>query len=279
MVLHRRRLRRYFSPPVLLITVCFLLIGSRFWPQVAAWEDVVLHGVFQPVLSLFGSASRAAEKGVDRVGSLWDLSQENKKLKEEVLSLREQLIDLETDRTDAVRLRELLGFKERLPHSLVGARVLAYDPTPGSRTVWIDRGSNDGVAKGQGVVNPEGVVGVVTKTTPQDAAVLLLIDPRSAVAGETKEKGARGLIRGQEKSLSFDRRFWVGRMEYLENRSDLNPPEEVVTSGLDRVFPQGLPIGEVKAVERDESGYFLAAEILPAVDFAKLREVVVLKSP
>ena len=279
MVLRRRRLRRFFSPGVLLVTACLILIASRFWPSLAAWENAFLHGVSRPVLSLFTGVSRAFENGFDRLRGLLVLSSENAKLKEEVLNLREKVMELEPERAEAMRLRELLGFMEREPDALIGARILAYDPAPGSQSIWIDRGSDAGVARGQGVISPEGVVGVVAKTTPQDAAVLLLTDPRSAVAGETKAKGVRGLVRGKEKSLGFDRRIWLTRMEYMEQHSELNPSDEVVTSGLDRVFPPGLPIGLLRSVERDESGFFLTAEILPAVDFARLREVVVLRKP
>jgi rod shape-determining protein MreC len=126
------------------------------------------------------------------------------------------------------------------------------------------------------VISVDGVVGVVVKTTPGDATVRLLVDPHSSVASEVRPGGARGVIQGQMKSLGLDRRYWIGKMEYLGVSEEIHEKDEVVTSGLDRLFPAGIPVGRIEKWRRDEGGLFLSAEVLPAVDFTKLREVMVI---
>jgi rod shape-determining protein MreC len=68
-------------------------------------------------------------------------------------------------------------------------------------------------------------------------------------------------------------------MEYLGVNQEVHDEDVVTTSGLDQVFPPGVPIGKIQKVARDEKGLFLSAQVLPAVDFSKLREVMVIVGP
>jgi rod shape-determining protein MreC len=277
MASHSRRFK-VFSPRVFLILFSLLLVSSRFIPPLAQAEDRVFHAAFSPVLSFFNRAFAKTGQWMNRYLWLVRTERENENLKAEAASLKLRLFELEEERRDTERLRQLLQFSDSVPDPKVFSRVMAYDPIPDVRSVLIDKGSDAGVQKGQGVISVDGVVGVVVKTTPRDAAVRLLVDPRSSVASEVRPSGARGVVQGQMKSLGLDRRYWIGKMEYLGVSEELHDKDEVVTSGLDRLFPSGIPVGRIEKWRRDEGGLFLSAEILPAVDFSKLKEVIVVQN-
>jgi len=278
MALSSRRLR-HFSRPFLLVLLGLFLVVSRFIPPLAQFQNSLFHSVFTPLLS-------GVSKGWGQVSGLFHhyvflvgASQENEQLKTEKAQLQNQVRDLE-EREEALERER--GLSESLGKFNKGgavARVLAFDPLKSSKSLLIGRGSENGVEKGQAVLAGEGVVGVVVNTTPHDAQVLLLTDPHAAVDGEVRPSGARGILHGERVNLSLNRDFWLTRMEYLGVNQEVHDEDVVTTSGLDQVFPPGVPIGKIQKVARDEKGLFLSAQVLPAVDFSKLREVMVIVGP
>jgi len=270
-----RRLRR-LSRPILFILLVSFLILSRFIPPLADFQDRFLHQTFTPILSGISNVQGHLSDFFRHYVFLTGVSRENEHLKSELTRLKDRMQELETENASLQREDRLLRSYEGFPEKKEVARVLAYDPLSATRSILIDRGSEAGVQKGQAVVVAEGAVGVVVKTTPNDSQVMLLSDPRAAVDGELTPSQARGLIRGDKKGLGLNRDYWITRMEYLGVNQEIKEEDLVVTSGLDQVFPPGIPLGRVKKVLKDEKGLFLSAEVLPEVDFSKLKEVMVL---
>ena len=275
MALSPHRLRTFFKPILLLILVGALVV-SRFIPTFAAYEEALLHRIITPVFSVFsqgvGSISRLLKNYVLIAGA----ARENEGFKSEIAELKGRVRELEEEKTSLERQWALLQSFDSLSEKKEIARVVAYDPLPSSKTIWIDRGSQNGIQNGQAVLGPKGVVGVVVKTSGRDAQVMLLTDPRSAVDGEVRPSGARGVLRGARKNLDLGRDFWLTRMEYLGVHQEVHEKDSVVTSGLDQIFPPGLPLGKVQKILRDEKGLFLSAEVIPEVDFTKLKDVVIM---
>ncbi len=264
MVFGRHRPKSFSIPPLYSILVV-LLILSRFYPPIAHLQDKGIHFVLTPVFSFFHSPNKKEE------------SSEIGKLKEENRQLKYRLSELEEVKINFDKLNALHNFTEKNSYQTEVARVISFDAIQGIKSVLINKGSQDGVKKGQAVIALEGVVGVVAKANPTDAMVLLLTDPSSAVDGEIRPSGARGLIHGQRKNLGLRREYWVTRMEYLGYSDELHEKDPVVTSGLDRIFPPGVPIGKIEKINRDEKGLFVSADLVTEVDFSKLSEVLVIK--
>ena len=188
------------------------------------------------------------------------LRRELREQKREVARLGE--LQLENE-----RLRKLLSFRPEVETEVVTARVVGADALGLSRSLAIDRGTLDGVRKGAAVLAPEGVVGQVLLAGRHAARVLLITDHNSGVDGIVQRTRARGIVEGALGGgcgLKF-----VKRTERLEV-GDL-----VVTSGMDGIFPKGLPIGRIASIDKRGQSLFQYATVEPTVDFCRLEEVLV----
>jgi rod shape-determining protein MreC len=149
--------------------------------------------------------------------------------------------------------------------------VVGRDPSPWFKTLIINKGYLDGVTKASPVVVPEGIVGLVVAITAHYAKVLLIIDQNSAVDAKVQATRARGIVKGDPTGR--------GSFNYVLRKHDISLGDSVITSGLDGVFPKGLPIGRVSEIVRLSAGIFQEIAITPYVDFDTLEEVLVLAPP
>jgi rod shape-determining protein MreC len=201
---------------------------------------------------------------------LWlvNVTRENRRLQERVDQLEERqtrMVELEEQNR---RLAELLDLKEALDMTVAAADVIASDATGMARTLIVGQGANAGLQPGMGVIATGGVVGKLVASSPNAARVILLNDRNCAIDAFDQRSRTRGIISG----LADDGVI----MKYVERIEDLKPGDPVVTSGLDGVFPRGLLIGYVSAIERKGPGLFLNVSIKPAVDLRKLEQVLVI---
>ena len=127
------------------------------------------------------------------------------------------------------------------------------------------------------MLSPDGLVGQVSRVFGSYSQVLLIIDPTSAVDGQIEKTDSRGLVVGKVMSLGLKRDLFIGAFEYLSQSTVIEEGTRVVTSGLDGIFPPGILVGTVGGSKKKKYDVFQQAEVIPAVDFNKLREVLVLK--
>jgi len=204
--------------------------------------------------------------------SLASTAKENKNLKKSLAQAAEknnQCIEIELSNQ---RLRKFLSFQITETIKTVSAEVIGKDPSPWFKTAIIDKGKADGIQKGFPIVVPEGIAGQVMAVSAHYAKVLLIIDRNSAVDALVQRSRARGIIRGRSAESCS--------LHYVLRKNDVRVGDEVVSSGIDGVYPKGLRIGYVSSVIRRNSGMFQAVDIKPSVDFEKLEEVlVVINSP
>lgn len=227
----------------------------------------VFYTVMRPVQQVvFGIHSR--------VGSVWNsyialvgVRQENQALKEDVRRLKNQNSALMQKESENRRLRKLLDLKAQHEFPSLVAQVIGEDAVGWYRTFFINRGSEDGVLPNMPVTVAEGVVGRVSKSSEGMSQVILITDPNLSVDCRVARTRDRGVLSG-----SLDRGCVL---RYLRLDADVRPGDEVVTSGLDNVFPRGLSIGKVEAVRKSDPALFLEARVTPSVDFAAVEEVLV----
>ena len=205
------------------------------------------------------------------VGELMHSREENETLRQRVRELEEQVTRLGEAELENVRLRRLLDLREALRGDVLTARVIGRDATGIARTLVVDRGEADGVAKGAAVLAPEGIVGQVFLASRHAARVLLIIDHNSGVDALVQRTRARGIVEG----IIDD---GCG-LKFVKRTEDVQVGDAVITSGLDGIFPKSLPIGHVVAVDKRGQGLFQYAEVAPRVDFSQLEEVLVTRGP
>jgi rod shape-determining protein MreC len=124
------------------------------------------------------------------------------------------------------------------------------------------------VRRNQPVLAPDGLVGRVVEVTPTSARVQLLTDPVNAVGGLIQRTRVTGIVSGNLGAGT--------RIRYLPLMADVVVGDEVVTSGMGGVFPKGIPIGRITAVDRRSGALFQEATLQPSVDLSRLEEVLIL---
>jgi len=235
-----------------------------------------------PILTVvtFGSFSevqRATRASIDGVRGLWtgyvalrEVQQQNDALKLEVQSLQVRLQEerAEAQRTD--NLRQLLELRERAQLDTVAAEVIAGSANPDFRTVTIDKGSSEDLATDMAVISPAGVVGRVILPSRRASQVQLLIDRNAAAGALIERTRVQGVVMGVGDGTL--------KMQYVPGTADVKPGDLVVTSGIDGIYPKGFVIGTIEHVDRG-LGAFHEIAVRPAVEFARLEEVLVVRTP
>ncbi|QQR80289.1 MAG: rod shape-determining protein MreC [Deltaproteobacteria bacterium] len=208
---------------------------------------------------------------------LVSLAKENTRLKQEIQSYEVDIIQHREVEKERDRLLALLSMKKEDNSSWIGGRVISFSPTGPFRQLTIDQGSEDGVQKRAAVISSQGLLGQVNKVMPHSSQVLLIIDPTSAVDVRIDGTDARGLVVGRSKKLELNRDFFIGVFEYLNQTAQIDDGVAVTTSGLDGIYPEGLLVGYVHGNKKKKFEIFQEAEVLPSVDFFKVREVLIQK--
>ena len=218
------------------------------------------------------------EKGIvwfqSSLGNLWHnyfylrgVRQENRDLKLQIERLRIEQVRLNEDAEQARRLQALLGFKEQFISKTLAAQVIGSSGSEQSRSIYIDKGTHDGIKPDMPVITAEGVVGKVLRTFKSTSQVLLINDQTSGVGAILEKSRLQGVVRGTA----------LGEVVLEKVMSDetVQSGDRVLTSGGDQIFPKGLAVGTVTKVSPG-SELFLNIRVRPAADLSRLEEVLVI---
>ncbi|MBX9715833.1 MAG: rod shape-determining protein MreC [Burkholderiaceae bacterium] len=167
------------------------------------------------------------------------------------------------------RLRALLDLRAGLTVRAHAAEVLYESTDPYSRKVVIDRGLAQGVVAGSPVVSDGGVIGQVTRAYPLSSEVTLLTDKDAAVPVLNARTQARSAAYGAATGDSLELRFMAGN-------ADVKVGDLLQTSGVDGVYPPGLPVARVVAVDRKVDSGFAKILLVPVAPPDGVRHVLVL---
>src|SRR5215470_497992 len=191
---------------------------------------------------------------------------ENRDLKAEIERLRLEQVRLHEDAAQAHRLQALLAFKEQFISQTLPAQVIGSGGSEQSRILYIDKGQKDGLKADMAVITVDGIVGKVLKTFGSTSQVLLIDDQSSGVGALLEKSRLQGIVRGTPAGEVV--------LEHIMTDNAVQPGEEVRTSGGDRIFPKGLPIGTVTKVGTGQD-LFLNIRVRPAANLSKLEEVLI----
>lgn len=220
-----------------------------------------------PLLKATASIKRTSQGIWDNYVDLRSVRQENVRLREETQELETRLRELEEVRRENQRLKTLLDLREKQPFDVTPAVVVGKDATNWFHSVLIDRGSHHGVARHMVVIASGGLVGQAVDVAPSSARVQLITDPVSSVGVLLQDSRATGLLVGAQSGRL--------RIRYLPIRAEVRTGEPVITSGLGGVYPKGVLVGKVVAVDKRSGALFQEATVEPSVDFSRLEEVLV----
>src|SRR5450432_533731 len=192
--------------------------------------------------------------------------QENRDLKAQVEQLKLEQVRLSQDASQARRLQALLGFKEQSILQTMPAQVVGSSGSEQSRSLFLDKGSEDGLKKNMAVITSEGVVGKILQIYPHTAQVLLINDQTSGLGAIVERLRLQGIVRGSPNGETM--------LEKVMADEEVQPGDKVITTGGDGIFPKGLPVGSI--VKVSSSDLFLKIRLHPAADLSRLEEVLVI---
>ena len=170
------------------------------------------------------------------------------------------------------RLRKLLGLREQLVASVMAAEVLYDAADPYTRKVIIDRGMLQGVELGSPVLDESGVLGQVTRVHPVVSEVTLVIDRELAIPVLNIRTGARSVAYGDPSASGSGL-----ELRFMGSNSDVQQGDLLTTSGVDGVYPSGLPVAKISRIERRAESAFAKIYCVPQALVTGARHVMVVK--
>ena len=271
-----RLARRRMAAFGVLLTISAILMLLSGSPLVGEAQRGIAFA-FRPVVGVIDGLLGTVSGMIDAAASIDRLRAENQALHDENDRLRIENRLTQSIRKENDELTALLQLRSGLAYETVATRVIARDPVDLRRVVVLDRGSDDGIEKGDAVIASGGaLVGQVIEVGPSFAQVLLLNDSSSVVAGALSSDGARGDVAGQAGS--------VLAMHNVDATSEVLLGDEVLTAGIELAggirspFPGGLLIGAVVDSRRDPNEVVQTAFVEPAADLDGLDLALVITS-
>jgi rod shape-determining protein MreC len=267
------------------LSLLVVLLSLRWSnPSYARWIDEILHGAAYPVQAAYHNAASSVAGAFSHYVFLVNVKEENDRLKEQVQTLHEELNQYVNSSIQFNLLREQLGFLEDTPERKVWAEVIGESADNFHNILLINKGSQAGIRRNFPVVLRQGVVGRIESVTALQAVVELIVDRRHrfpVLIRRTRERmQARG--NGSEVDLqSEDRAIAFGQgtgivVDRIRMLSEIQVGDNVITSGLEGIFPKGLLVGTITSVGREKHELFQIAEVAPVVDFSRIEGVFVI---
>jgi rod shape-determining protein MreC len=226
--------------------------------------------VSSPLEQRLGVVFRPVSDAIGDVGSINDVREENDRLRLENEDLRNQLTEFQRQTTELEELRRALGIVGASDeNTYIVSTVVARDGSPFAQRVRINRGSSDGISKGDVVLSPGGsLVGTVDEVLSGESFVRLITDSQSAVNAQVQESQVSGIVAGSPRLV----------LNFNIAQGNINVGDTIVTSGIGGNYPAGLPIGRVAEVSGTAQDIARTVVVEPQVRMSTLSTVLVLTS-
>ena len=220
-----------------------------------------------PVVSFFSSITNGIRDIWHDYVWLVGARAENEQLQRTINRLSLLNRAYEQSRLENERLHRLISLSDRMNFQVVGARVIARTPGFLSNILYIDHGSKDGIPVDAPVLSGDGIIGRIVLVTGHQSQVQLVTNPDASMGVMLERSRTPGVIRGTGDQL-LD-------LNYISNTEQVMVGDNVLSSGLDGIFPKGIAVGRVVDV-RKGTNVFWAIKVKPMMDMIHLEEVSVL---
>jgi len=256
---------------VVLLIFSLLVISRQVHDStgVSYFRRTVL-GVAAPFQTGFTMVIGSVRKAWSNYLFLFGTRAENEKLREEANELRSEVQKLREELYRAGRLEEFSAYRFETGLSGMAARVIGESPDPWTRTITINRGTEEGLRRDLPVVTPDGLVGSIVETSDHSAIVRLIVDRSSRVPVLVSRSRARAILEGESSGTC--------QLKYLDRTEDVQKGDVVITSGLAGVYPRGIEIGTISQVLTKSYGLYQYAKVLPKAPINRLEDVLVIRT-
>lgn len=246
----------------------FMMVADSRWKVTQPLRAVVATAL-NPVQEVLMAPSRWWESAGHYWSGLDEARKAQIRAQRMVTSQAERVMRVDQLERENARLRGLLGLRPRIDVSTTAAEILYDAPDPFTRKVVIDQGSRQDVVLGSPVIDESGVLGQVTRVYPLTAEVTLVTDKDAAVPVVNTRTQQRGVAYGTPQAQGMELRFMAGN-------ADVQVGDTLNTSGLDGVYPAGLPVAKVLQVDRRADSAFARITLVPLSSPDSTRHVLLL---
>lgn len=261
---------------MLLVAGLFVYLGLYTWNERTGSLDSLAENtglefvghVLYPADVVRSEISDTWQRYVDLV----NVREENDLLKESLDNATAVISAMQEEQQELARLRELLLFNPPEDWTAIGARVIGtrIGPQAALDSLLLDKGFVDGATPGTPVVTRQGVIGRILRSSPHFSTVLLLTDPSCRIAVISQETRYQGIMMGQGPGQPI-------AVHYIPPNAQLHIGEYLLTSGMDGLFPKGIPIGWLESAKPSDTSPFQAITAWPLVKMEGLEEVLLLQ--
>ncbi|AYE34813.1 rod shape-determining protein MreC [Clostridium septicum] len=260
---------------IIVLSVAFL--GIIMYTVNSQQKDIVSSGVgtvIGPLQKIVYKVNDKIKGSLSFVFNFSKVKEENEELTKKNIDLENKLLEYEKLKDENNRLRDILNFKNsKNNYDYLGCEIIGHSGGNITNGYIIDKGENNGLKKGMVVISDKGLVGQVTSTGSNWAIVESLVNENIAVSvmvNSTRE--TTGILKGYKDHSNQN----LTQVTNLPMDSAIKEGDVIVTSGLGKVYPREIRIGEVVSVETDNVKVMKSAIVKPYVDFNKLEELFVI---
>ncbi|MCJ7819402.1 MAG: rod shape-determining protein MreC [Syntrophales bacterium] len=263
---------RYRTPLLLILTLLLvftvLSLSLKSSPALRKVQGLVV-SMTAPGLEGLEYVGRSAKQLWMGYFYLIGVRRQNAELQRQLEEYKQREVNFQEAEQALTRLETLLDLKRQVALPVIGARVIAYDPTLWSRAAIINQGKAQGVKEGLPVLAPQGIVGRIVGIYPEYSKVMLIVDRKSSADAMVQRTRIRGMLKGKGGNRCS--------LEFVPKSADVQVGDLVLASGLVGLYPKGLVFGKVTAANKKNPGVFQEIEVSPNVDLSTLEEVLVVK--
>ena len=263
---------RYRTPLLLVLTLLLvftvLSLSLKSSPALRKVQGLVV-SMTAPGLEGLEYVGRSAKQLWLGYFYLMGVRRQNAELQRQLEEYKQREVHFQEAEQALTRLETLLDLKRQVALPVIGARVIAYDPTLWSRSAIINQGKAQGVKEGLPVLAPQGIVGRIVGVYPEYSKVMLIVDRKSSADAMVQRTRIRGMLKGKGGNRCS--------LEFVPKSADVQVGDLVLASGLVGLYPKGLVFGKVTAANKKNPGVFQEIEVSPNVDLSTLEEVLVVK--
>ena len=261
---------------VILILICVIFLGFSTEKKIIRPKEAgfTFFSLFQSGINGVGNF---VSDTINSINELRELKGAYEQLQNKINEYEEIEKDIAELRNENSALRQQLGFSANSPFHNIPAEVIGKDPGNTFNSIIINKGRSAGIQRNMPVVALQdgyhGLVGKISEVGQFSAVIVPIYNESAYVSARLQNSRYEGLISGSGYSES------ILKMEYVKKiaREQIKYGDFVITSGMKSIYPKGIYIGRVTAIEGKEWDTSLLLEIEPIVDFTRLEYVFVLK--
>ena len=253
---------------LVIISISFLTIPASITNNI----KVTVASPLAPVQKIISKTSDFFKSRFKKLASATSNAQKNEEMEKEVFFLKNKIVKQQDDiNVYKQKLQIISKFKKNdySDEKPIIADIIGYDVSSFRKSIIIDVGTKQGASVDDIVVFGNALVGRISAIGRSSARVILITDPASNVPSRFLQSRTQGMVQGTADGTCI--------MKYVPRQTEINESDKVISSGIGRVFPKSIYVGDVVEVKQKEAKLFKDIKIKPRVAISRIEHVLVIK--